>query len=173
MIRLVEFQPSKEELSSRCQLKGSCNGIEVWLIDCDQSYFYLRQLEDEVDNWFQVPSEKIFNFLESGLEPELRAKLSRMVQEGKINVVNSEIRPIKQQYFTFGDDIEVLIENKINLDFIRPAKDTLIERIKSILFEIEREYSEYEVQYWKCNWTSPERRFTWRERVENADLEDL
>lgn len=46
-------------------------------------------------------------------------------------------------------------------------------RIKYILQEIEREYSEYEMEYWKCNWTSKERRQVWKDKVLSTDLSDL
>ena len=45
--------------------------------------------------------------------------------------------------------------------------------VKKILLALEKDYSEYELNYWKSCWTSAEKRKIWQEKVQNAEMIEL
>jgi len=52
------------------------------------------------------------------------------------------------------------LNNNFNFDFFRRLikLEDYMDNIKNILLNLERDYSEYEIKYWKSCWQSKEKR---------------
>ncbi|KAM3132763.1 hypothetical protein pb186bvf_015068 [Paramecium bursaria] len=94
-------------------------------------------------------------------------KINQLKKMGYFNINKTPFEPVivDRSYL-----IESVLDDEMKLEYFQ-NNDT--ETIRNILISLEEDYSEYELKYWKSGWTSAEKRKIWKERVLNADLEQL
>lgn len=93
--------------------------------------------------------------------------IKSLTKEGYFNLDSVTFEPIALDN-TYG--VEQVIEDQMQIELFQKCD---IETVRKILLALEKDYSDYELNYWKSCWTSAEKRKIWQERVKTVEVPEL
>ncbi|CAK55994.1 unnamed protein product (macronuclear) [Paramecium tetraurelia] len=121
--------------------------------------------ENNEEDWQVIKGAEMIELI--GQQQKKSAQMKTLVSEGYFSLEECKLDPIVLDN-TYG--IEQISQDSMAIELFQRCD---INTVRQILLALEKDYSEYELIYWKSCWTSAEKRKIWQEKVQNADMVEL